>query len=82
MVGGPPYSPGATPVDHFKGFFLGSKILVGLRLGGDAGCADDGGGLVEESCGTGVAVELMEMWQFITAIVVCVCACLFGWREM
>lgn len=30
--GGPPYSPGAVPVDHFSGFFLGKIILVGLVL--------------------------------------------------
>lgn len=30
--GGPPYSPGAIPVDHFSGFFLGNIILVGFVL--------------------------------------------------
>lgn len=35
VVGGPPYSPAATPVDHFIGFFFGSKILVGLVFGTD-----------------------------------------------
>lgn len=34
VVGGPPYSPGATPVDHFNGFFFGSIILVCLGCGG------------------------------------------------
>jgi len=33
VVGGPPYSPGAIPVDHFNGFFLGSITLVCLGEG-------------------------------------------------
>lgn len=41
MVGGPPYSPGATPVDHFIGFLCGSMIFVRCLIGF---FADDGGG--------------------------------------
>lgn len=52
VVGGPPYSPGATPVDHFIGFFFGSKTFVCLGLGTDG---------VEESGEIGAVVEVTEM---------------------
>lgn len=48
VVGGPPYSPGATPVDHFSGFLFGRMILVGR-------------GLREGSRGIGGVVEVAEM---------------------
>lgn len=38
VVGGPPYSPGAVPVDHLRGFFFGRMTLV-PRLGGASGDA-------------------------------------------
>lgn len=52
VVGGPPYSPGATPVDHFTGFFLGSRILVCLGSGTAGGVAESGE--------MGVAVEVTD----------------------
>lgn len=60
VVGGPPYSPGATPVDHLRGFLLGSRILVGGRVGGvaDVLVGDDD---IGESCGSGVAPEFTVM---------------------
>lgn len=36
--GGPPYSPGATPVDHFWGFPLGRITYVGLEIGPSDAC--------------------------------------------
>lgn len=59
VVGGPPYSPGATPVDHFMGFFLGNRILV---------CLGSGTGGVAESGEMGVAVEVTERQWFRIAI--------------
>lgn len=51
MIGGPPYSPGETPVDHFSGFLLGRITLVCLGSGN--------GGVIEESWEMGVDVAEM-----------------------
>jgi len=42
VVEGPPYSPGAIPVNHFMGFFLGRITLVCLGSGKGAELGDSG----------------------------------------
>lgn len=65
--GGPPYSPGAIPVDHFSGFFLGNIILVGIVL--DIGIVVD-----ESSEDIDLAVQVIDTQQYTDdAIVVNSC---------
>lgn len=52
VVGGPPYSPGATPVDHFNGFFFGRIILL---------CLGQGIGGVEESGENGAVADVTDI---------------------
>ena len=54
VVGGPPYSPGAIPVDHFMGFFLGRITLVCFGSGKGAELGDSGE--------VGVAAHSTQTW--------------------
>lgn len=55
MIGGPPYSPGAVPVDHLACFLFGRMILVGIVF--VAGLDDDN----DESFDIGVVPEFTVM---------------------
>lgn len=82
VVGGPPHSPGSTPVDHFRGFFLGSNILVGIWVW-EADCCDVDDEPFSESCGKGVAEEVTDIQQVAIAIVILVSPSpRIGWREI
>lgn len=63
--GGPPYSPGAVPVDHFSGFFLGKIILVGGLVVLDAGIALVVAEEVKESSDDiDLAVQVIDTQQY------------------
>lgn len=65
VVGGPPYSPGATPVDHFMGFLFGSRTFVGCC--GPCCCCVCGVDDIGESCDFGF-VPVFTIISFMVAI--------------